>query len=722
MTLTQQFLIVTIFPLSFLGMIIYLWRSEARRGVTLRLWSLTLILGSVWASSILRVYGGLSFSSWLIFGWGVVGRYALSLMALSVLLATLQFLSISRERGAVAVGISAVLITISLGLDSSLWGTYLPLFRVAGTAVRQFDLWAGIWVASWLVSVLSAWLLTRQVRSRLPLSLYFNQMNYWSLMLTLFAIGGMLASVQQPGRVTWQEAGLLLILPAAFVGTVSIRSSQLPDLQLAVRLLLRRLSGTLIIFGLSWLALWVITEQLDALPVAAHNLLLVAAAALFAGFFTLIYRLVNQATSRLFLPSAWQVAIARTTYRNLLAALPDPEQLANAFLQVLQADLGVKEIWLFVPEDGEDEALVLRPFASKGNTPPQTVQFAADSPFTLYMREQRSLLMQHDIDILRDFRELDSAEREMLEAWQHVLFVPMYVGDRLAGLLALGAKQGGLPYNQTDFSQLRTLAEQAGPLLTQARHMAHLQQVNEQVHQDMQTLALDKRHLQALNQLYARFVEQVSPELKRPFHSINEQIQQARGQLEETQRETLQQQVSEVETTLDRFVQTASRLRGRDQFQFEMVRLDEAARAAQRHLRNMAEARQVHIEFDPVAKTPPVLGDHSQLIEAVQHILHNAIKFNKIGGVINITCGTTSSEVYLRILDTGVGMPPERLENLWTGFPALRPDNSNSNGTRPARLGLTLARFIIDAHGGRIEAESKYGSGSAFSIYLPLQD
>lgn len=722
MTLTQQFLLLSLLPLSFLGMLVYGWRSGARRGKTLQLWSLVLVLCSLWASSVLRLFTGTQFSAWVVYTWGIVGDYMFSLAALAVLLTTLQFLSVPRERGMVLATISGGVVLASLVLDPAIWGSYIPDFSLAGSRVRHFDLWGGVWVAGWLLSLLAAWLLTRQVRRRLPLSLYLNQMNYWALMLVLFAVGGIIAAVQDPGQPIWQEVGLLLVVPAALVGTLSVSRSQLPDLSQALRLFLHRFSGSVVVFGLTWLALWGITQGLSELLVGVNNrLLLVLAAAVFALLFTLTYRWVNRFTERIFSPSAGQAALAEMEFRQLLTALPEPQRLADAFGGVLQGKLRVNEVWLFVPEDGPGGGLVLRPFTSKGLEPPGLVQFGADSPFAQALRQRRQPIMQHDVDILRDFRDLDRSEREMLDSWQRVLYVPVLAEEVLAGVLVLGAKQGGLPYNQADFTLLMSMVEQFGPLLVQARTMANLLRVNDFVFTEKEALGRENRQLLALTQLYGRFLERISPDLKRPLHEMAEQLAQLPEPLMTETRQLLQQRLHQVEDPFDRLVQTATRLQKCSTFHLEMVQMDDIARAAQRRLQAMAEARQIHMELDAYTKIPPVLGDPVQLTEAVQHVLHNAIKFNRVGGVVNVTCGTEGDEVYVRILDQGVGMSEAQLNDLWVEFPALQTVQNNGTGQRPARLGLTLAQFIMRAHGGRIEAESKYGSGSVFTLYLPQE-
>jgi signal transduction histidine kinase len=287
------------------------------------------------------------------------------------------------------------------------------------------------------------------------------------------------------------------------------------------------------------------------------------------------------------------------------------------------------------------------------------------------------------------------------------------MGEELVGVLMLGAKQGDIPYNQADVAQLQQIAERFSPLLVQTQTLAQNRKMYDVLLQEKRELALDNQQLRALNQLVGRFLEQITPDLKRPFRSM-------RAEIAQNPQPTLATQHQQLEDMMDGLIKTAARLRNREKFQFEAVRIDEIARTAQRRLAAMAEARQVRVEFAPHGKMAPILGDADQLTEAVQVMLHNAIKFNRVGGVVTIGYGAEEKEAYLRIHDQGVGMTEFLLQELWAEFPIFDPEENAGNSRRPGRLGLTLAQFIAQAHGGRIEVESKYGTGSVFSLYLPL--
>jgi signal transduction histidine kinase len=722
MTLTLQFLLIALLPLSFIAMIFYLWRARLRRRRLYGRWTLTLLLAAVWASSVLRFFGGLAFPDILVFNWGVVGTYALNFTAVTLLLTTLVYFNLPKGHGRVALFLSLILIAAAIALDPTIWGFYLPLFAVGGQRISQGGLWTAVWITAWLIPILAAWILTQQVKSNLPLSIYRNQVNYWLLVITLFVIGFAFASVQQVGQSGWQQLGILVIILAAFIGTLTLTRPHLPELQLASRQALSRIASSLIIFGLTWLALSVIVQTVSNLPaatvVSTQTLIITIAAALFAAFFTLVYRWVNEFTRRIFLRGQQKRAVALAEFSHITGNMPEPAQLGQIFLRLVQSNLTTDEAWLFKADEGPGGRLVLRPLASLDQLPYTPTDFSPDSPFSQHLRQNNSPLIHSDLDTVEQYETVPEAERELLNRWQRVLYQPLRAGETLIGVLALGPKYTGEGYSQEDLALLHGWAAQISPLLAQAYNLTSLRQINDYVFRQNQTLAREKQHLQELVNLYADFIEMISPDLRRPFTDINREMQkyQAKGEKEGQIVNEISQQIASLRAPIDNLITISARIQMRNQFKFEPVHLDQLAQEAIRNLHSMADARRVKIDFHADPTHAAALGDAPQLLEATQHLLHNAIKFNKIGGMVMVECGSEGSDAFLRILDNGVGIPDERLETLWDGF---NPGGKNGNGRR-AGMGLALAQFIIKAHGGRITAESKYGNGSTFTIYLPL--
>lgn len=721
MTLTQQFLVTLVLPLAFLLLVLFTLRRGIHRQQVTRYWLLTLVVSAVWASNLLSFYGGITFTPAFRFTWQVVGRHMLSFLPLCVLLTTTAYITATVSQKRLVIGLGFLLWAISVGLDPAGLPYSIADFTVAAQTVTHFSLWSSVWVTSWLLPILAAWLLTRQAYLSSPGSVFRNLLNYWMLTIVLFGLGGSLALLQQPGQPIWQEVGALGQIIAALVGSVTLTSSQLPDLRLAVRRLTVRLAATAVIFGLTWLALWILVVVLPTRGATDTSLDLILVAAGFAIVFIIVRRYVNRLIYRLLLPEVRTAPAGFANQSNLTNSLFKPDQLGEQLLQFVRNHLSTESGQIYLAEDGMGGRVIFRPLVQASHQHRHPVIFQHNSPFISHLRRHPvTPLAQYDIDNLGTFTTLEAAERESLTQWQHDLFVPLLVGEQLVGLLALDTKYTGEPYHNYDIDWLTALSGQAGLLLLQAQNLTNLRQINHHTLQTSQTLALDNQHLHALIVLYRQFGELVSPDLRHPLTAITRQVQEAEteGNLSVRQAESLGEQASTLRGMFENLISMTTRLQKQHHFQFKSVHLDEVVHEVVHNLNTMAEGRRVRVEVDMMANLPPICGDAGRLAEAIHGLIHNGIKFNKIGGTVRIVGGTSGDEVYVHVEDNGVGMPPDRLDQVWEAF---RLDNKPGRyTTNTPSLSLLFTQFIAHAHGGRVDADSVYGSGSTFSIYLPL--
>lgn len=725
MTLNQQLLIVSILPLSFLLMALFTWRSKTRRRFVYGRWLGTLLLAAVWASSTVRFFFPLETVSAIVrFNWGVIGTYAFTLTMIGTLFTTFKQTKSPLTHEQTALLISFLLWAGSILFDPRILRVLPGGFSLGGQQIDQVYLWSGIWVASWVVPLLAAVIVTQRTFANLPQSLFRNLLNYWLLMLFLLLVSGILNSVSQ--QPEWQQVSVMVAILAALVGSYTVTRSQLPDLPLAARQLASRLAGSLIIFGFSLLALSYLVQVIVTLPpdvsVAGRNLVFILAAALFSVAFTVFYRVVTNTTRRIFLPAVARRQTIMSEYANAIGNLPEPDQLGYLFLRMVQSNFATDDAWFFEAADGPQGRLILRPLASVGKKMPvQAVDFEHTDPITRTLRRQKAPMVQYDVDTLESFADVPNRTRDILAEWQRILYMPLHAGDSLIGVLALGEKQSGESYSRVDFQNLQQMGAQISPLLAQAQNLASLQKITRYVFRQNRNLARDKRHLKELMALYGQFVDLISPELTAPFAKASNLTRELEAVHQSTEPQpalldALEEQLDELKRPLSNLVSLANRIGSRKLFEFTAVQMNDVLDAAIRKLSKMSTARRVKIEFDPDPTLPPVLGDYEQLLEAVLHLLHNAIKFNKIGGVVQLTCKVESSELQLSIIDTGVGISEKRMENLWHSLSVQKQNGSGRGGG----FGLAITHFIISAHDGRIDVSSQYGSGTVFVVHLPL--
>lgn len=134
-------------------------------------------------------------------------------------------------------------------------------------------------------------------------------------------------------------------------------------------------------------------------------------------------------------------------------------------------------------------------------------------------------------------------------------------------------------------------------------------------------------------------------------------------------------------------------------------------------LRPLANQHSVRLDMDVPSRPCEVLCDRERILQVLSNLVGNAIKFTPAGGLVTIGIECRPSEVQVSVRDTGIGIPESSLPRLFERYWQARESEH-----RGAGLGLFIARGIVEAHGGRIWAESKVGQGSVFSFTLPVNN
>jgi PAS domain S-box-containing protein len=147
--------------------------------------------------------------------------------------------------------------------------------------------------------------------------------------------------------------------------------------------------------------------------------------------------------------------------------------------------------------------------------------------------------------------------------------------------------------------------------------------------------------------------------------------------------------------------------------------LHEAVMRAVRELEGFAAQRSIHVTPVVPDDMPRAMADADRVQQVMVNLLSNAIKFSDVGGVVTVTAGHGSGEVWVRVEDAGPGIAPEHQEMIFAKF--HRVDNASTRRTGGTGLGLAICKAIVEDHGGRIWVESEVGKGSAFSFTLPVE-
>lgn len=228
-----------------------------------------------------------------------------------------------------------------------------------------------------------------------------------------------------------------------------------------------------------------------------------------------------------------------------------------------------------------------------------------------------------------------------------------------------------------------------------------------------------------LEQVEARrrqLIGDVSHELRTPLTAIKGYMEGLMDGVFPPTPETFQQIYQEADR-LSRLVedlQELSRVEARAiPLHFRAVAIGDVIRTVKKRLGAQAEARGLTLTVNIPKDLPPVRGDEDRLIQVLSNLVDNAIQYTPKGGQILIEAKRSGEEVHVSVQDTGIGISAEHLPRIFDRF--YRAERSRARARGGSGVGLTIAKHLVEAHGGRIWAESEgEGKGSRFTIALPL--
>lgn len=219
-----------------------------------------------------------------------------------------------------------------------------------------------------------------------------------------------------------------------------------------------------------------------------------------------------------------------------------------------------------------------------------------------------------------------------------------------------------------------------------------------------------------------QFTADASHELRSPLTTLRSTIDVLLDQPRSVEQhqaglESLGEEVDRLRKIVEDLLLLARADAGRQEMTHEPVALDSLIGALVESMETRAEERGITLMAEKIAPAT-VLGDEPWLIQLVGNLLDNALKFTPPGGIVEVRLGHEGSMVRLEVLDSGPGIPDGDLQRIFERF--YQSDPSRTRGRKAgAGLGLSIATWIAEAHGGRIQAFNQPDSGAEFVVELP---
>jgi signal transduction histidine kinase len=229
--------------------------------------------------------------------------------------------------------------------------------------------------------------------------------------------------------------------------------------------------------------------------------------------------------------------------------------------------------------------------------------------------------------------------------------------------------------------------------------------------------------LESLERLRRELVANVSHELKTPISAVRAHLENLLDGVERPDPETLQVMLSQTERLgrlIDQLLDLSRIESGELRLNRAPIPLHPLVREVLSEIEMARADRGVRVADAVPDDLPPVLVDPERVHQVLFNLLDNAVRYTPAGGEVTVAAHRANGGCEIAVSDTGPGIAPEHLPRLFERF--YRADAARSRGDGGTGIGLAIARSVVEAHGGRIRAESRLGQGSVFTFDLPVAD
>lgn len=611
----------------------------------------------------------------------------------------------------------------------------LPSLRAPGSVLAHYMAWA----------LLSGYILFKTWydfrHTRFPW--HANRLLYWAVALLLTFTGEGLILSNLPDL----EIGGQMV---RFVGVLGLAHATFSHRVFDVRTRLQRILTFVLISLASALptitAVIILYQFADQMSL--NNLIILTIAIVTVGFF--IYQPLHSLVARIV--HHYLIGESVTTnkllrnYSQAVAHTLDVQQLSLMIMGTLSELLHINRGTLILLTPTET-GYTAEAIPAMGHIERRTIHLPADSLFVATLKQENQPLLQYEIDFNPIFANLSAEERGWLQELFMEVYAPVSSSDTtLDGLIAIGPKKSGVPYQQEELETVQTLADQTVVALQNARLYSELGEQNEKIRHLNVDLTSQNERLEIMDRVKTDFITIASHELRTPltqvkgYTDILAAMNEEKSLTPEQTREIVSH-ISRASTQLETLITAmldASQLDSEGvQLSYMQTTLETVLRLAVDPLSTAMKERRITFEKQGVRELPPMEVDFKRLVQAFTNIIGNGMKYTPDNGRILVTAELQTAVdneaqfVEIIVADSGIGIDPQYHQLIFEKFFRIGNPQLHSTGSTKFKgagpgLGLHIAKGVIEAHEGRIWVESEGEDearlpGTRVHIILPLK-
>jgi signal transduction histidine kinase len=316
--------------------------------------------------------------------------------------------------------------------------------------------------------------------------------------------------------------------------------------------------------------------------------------------------------------------------------------------------------------------------------------------------------------------KLENYDAEICRFIKSYLIIPVRYVDHVYGNIVLCYRK------QHNFTE-----EELALATTLGNTVAQSITINWLVEKEQKDLALAEKQketetLLAQEKVKTEFIANATHELRTPLAIMKGNIDLAlMGKENKAQARESLLAVSEEINILAEILQDLALLTSKNSTEKQLINprsidLKNLLSQTAKRLQGLANQKKIKITIKTTRDNMNVLGSQNHLEKLFLNLIRNAITYGKVGGSITVDASTNKGEAIIKIIDDGVGISKEDQPKIFERF--YQGDKAHSSHGTHSGLGLAIAKWAADTHGGNINVKSTPGKGSTFTVSLPLLD
>ncbi|OQX64860.1 MAG: hypothetical protein B5M51_02385 [Anaerolinea sp. 4484_236] len=396
------------------------------------------------------------------------------------------------------------------------------------------------------------------------------------------------------------------------------------------------------------------------------------------------------------------------------AAIRDPKSLLKSVVDLTSFSFRLYHTSAYLLNENEDGSKTLDLFAASGKVGHKMLT----EGHTIKLSEKKSVIAQAartlEVVIVDDTsNDPLFLAHPLLPDTRSEMAIPMIVADQLIGILDVEADVANR-FTEDDVRTYSTLASQTAVALQNAQLYA----------EQIKTV----ERLRELDRLKSSFLANMSHELRTPLNSISGFTQVLLEELDGPLTDEMQDDLGLIEKNAEHLLRLINEVldmakieAGQMNIFMEPVNIHELLNDIQQTNEPLTRKNELTLELkNNIPVDLMMMADSMRLQQVMINLIGNAIKFTKKGG-ITIDAEKEKDNILVRIIDTGIGIPPNNLDTIFEAFSQV--DSSTTRKAGGTGLGLPISRRFVEMHHGRLWAESTGipGEGSTFVLELPIK-